>query len=272
MAGDRRALAGLRREDKWHGGRWAVLVRDYRVRMAKEDEICRTRSIKRQGPGAARAILLLLVIYSRPAASEVPDGTWLLANRVAIEVFDCSGLACGRIVWLLRPRTPDGQPDVDRRNPDAALRQRQLCGLTILLGTAIRRFRPLVQRLALRPARRQYLRRHRRAHRSRQDFGPHLPRHPALRPHRNPDPRSAAQLRWALLSATFKSSVSRTEGRYVTFAAFRPAAACVTVNKSTGRSDAFIAGSPCSEADKIARRHIARAHPNVRDIKAKALG
>ena len=112
----------------------AILVGDYPVRMAKEDEICRTRSTKRLGPGAARAILLLLVIFSRPAASEVPDGTWLLANRVAIEVFDCSGLACGRIVWLLRPRTPDGQPDVDRRNPDAALRQRQLCGLTILWG------------------------------------------------------------------------------------------------------------------------------------------
>jgi hypothetical protein len=43
---------------------------------------------------------------------------------------------CGRIVWLLRPRTPAGQPDVDRLNPDPALRKRPLCGLTIHLGTA----------------------------------------------------------------------------------------------------------------------------------------
>jgi uncharacterized protein (DUF2147 family) len=78
--------------------------------------------------------LLLLVIHNRSASSEVPDGTWLLANRVAVEVFDCSGLVCGRIVWLVRPRTPDGRPDVDRLNPDPALRQRPLCGLTIIWG------------------------------------------------------------------------------------------------------------------------------------------
>ena len=41
---------------------------------------------------------------------------------------------CGRIVWLLRPRTPAGQPDVDRLNPNPALRQRPLCGLTIIWG------------------------------------------------------------------------------------------------------------------------------------------
>ena len=78
--------------------------------------------------------LLLLVIHNRSASSEVPDGTWLLANRVAVEVFECSGLVCGRIVWLVRPRTADGRPDVDRLNPDPALRQRQLCGLTIIWG------------------------------------------------------------------------------------------------------------------------------------------
>jgi uncharacterized protein (DUF2147 family) len=78
--------------------------------------------------------LLMLTVHSRPASSEVPDGTWLFANRVAIEVFECSGLVCGRIVWLLRPRTPAGQPDVDRLNPDPTLRERPLCGLTIIWG------------------------------------------------------------------------------------------------------------------------------------------
>jgi uncharacterized protein (DUF2147 family) len=83
---------------------------------------------------AIGAGLLMLVVHSRPASAEVPDGTWLFANRVAVEVFECSGLVCGRIVWLLRPRMPDGQPDVDRRNPDPTLRQRPLCGLTIIWG------------------------------------------------------------------------------------------------------------------------------------------
>jgi uncharacterized protein (DUF2147 family) len=80
------------------------------------------------------AVLLLLVIYSRPASSEVPAGIWLLANKVAVQFFECSGLLCGKIVWLVRPRTPAGQPDIDHLNPDPTLRQRPLCGLTIIWG------------------------------------------------------------------------------------------------------------------------------------------
>jgi uncharacterized protein (DUF2147 family) len=83
---------------------------------------------------AVSGVLLLAVMDSRPALSQVPEGTWLLANRVAVEVFDCSGLLCGRIVWLVRPRTPEGQPDFDHLNPDPSLRQRHLCGLTIIWG------------------------------------------------------------------------------------------------------------------------------------------
>src|SRR5262249_34726185 len=41
---------------------------------------------------------------------------------------------------------------------------------------------------------------YRGANGSRQDVGPRLSRRPPVRPHRNPDPRSAAQLRRALLS------------------------------------------------------------------------
>lgn len=77
-------------------------------------------------------LLMLIAIHSRPALSEVPDGTWMFANRAAVQIFDCGGLLCGRIVWLLRPRTPTGQPDLDSRNPDPSLRQRHLCGLTII--------------------------------------------------------------------------------------------------------------------------------------------
>lgn len=83
---------------------------------------------------AVSAVLLLVICLSRPALSEVPEGTWLLANRVAVQVFECSGQLCGRIVWLVRPRTPDGQLDRDRLNPDSSLRQRHLCGLTIIWG------------------------------------------------------------------------------------------------------------------------------------------
>jgi uncharacterized protein (DUF2147 family) len=83
---------------------------------------------------AISALLLLSVWHSRSALSAVPEGTWMFANRVGIQVFDCSGQLCGRIVWLLRPRTPAGQPDLDILNPEPALRQRHLCGLTIIWG------------------------------------------------------------------------------------------------------------------------------------------
>jgi uncharacterized protein (DUF2147 family) len=59
----------------------------------------------------------------------------MFANRVALQIFDCSGLLCGKIVWLLRPNNLAGQPDLDDLNPDPALRQRHLCGLTIIWGT-----------------------------------------------------------------------------------------------------------------------------------------
>jgi uncharacterized protein (DUF2147 family) len=78
--------------------------------------------------------LLLSLWYSRSASCDVPEGTWMFANRVALQVFECSGQLCGRIVWLLRPRTPTGRPDLDTLNPDPSLRQRHLCSLTIIWG------------------------------------------------------------------------------------------------------------------------------------------
>jgi uncharacterized protein (DUF2147 family) len=52
------------------------------------------------------------------ALARTPDGTWLISDRVAIQVFDCDGLFCGRIVWLRQP----------------ALRTPALCGRTIIWG------------------------------------------------------------------------------------------------------------------------------------------
>lgn len=56
---------------------------------------------------------------SASAQGPVPEGTWIVSHRVAIiEVFECSSLLCGRIVWL--------------RNP--ALRTTEMCGRTIVWG------------------------------------------------------------------------------------------------------------------------------------------
>ncbi|HEX5376049.1 MAG TPA: DUF2147 domain-containing protein [Solirubrobacterales bacterium] len=76
----------------------------------------------------------MLVAPSAASDPAVPQGEWLMDGRVAVQVFECEGMMCGRIIWLLAPRDPEGLPKMDKNNPVASLRQRRLCGLTILWG------------------------------------------------------------------------------------------------------------------------------------------
>lgn len=80
---------------------------------------------------AAIALLVPARAVSQPA---VPQGEWLIDGQVAVQIFECEGLMCGRIIWLLVPRDPQGELNLDRKNPVPALRQRKLCGLTIIWG------------------------------------------------------------------------------------------------------------------------------------------
>ena len=68
-------------------------------------------------------------------STEMPDGRWFIdGSGAAIQIFDCSGLLCGRIIWLRTARDTAGQLAHDNKNPDPAFRQRLLCGLTIVRG------------------------------------------------------------------------------------------------------------------------------------------
>jgi uncharacterized protein (DUF2147 family) len=87
-------------------------------------------------PGCAAlliAALMFLVVLCSMAWAAVP-GVWLIDGKAAAQIFDCSSLLCGRILWLQTPRDPQGQLKRDRNNRDPALRQRGLCGLTVLWG------------------------------------------------------------------------------------------------------------------------------------------
>ena len=65
----------------------------------------------------------------------VSDGAWFIdGTGGAVQIFDCGGLLCGRIIWLWTVRDMAGQPTSDKKNPDPAFQQRLLCGLTILEG------------------------------------------------------------------------------------------------------------------------------------------
>ncbi|WP_207792058.1 DUF2147 domain-containing protein [Siccirubricoccus phaeus] len=77
---------------------------------------------------------MALAILRTSALAAVPEGVWLIDGKAAVQIFDCDGLLCGRILWLQTPRDPQGQLNRDRHNPDPALRQRRLCGMTILWG------------------------------------------------------------------------------------------------------------------------------------------
>jgi uncharacterized protein (DUF2147 family) len=63
-------------------------------------------------------ILGVLSWQSVRAELPAPDGTWLVSQRVAFDIFPCKDALCGRIAWL--------------RNP--ALRTNTMCGRTIVWG------------------------------------------------------------------------------------------------------------------------------------------
>ncbi len=84
--------------------------------------------------GALALILLSLAVPRVADATGVPNGVWLIQAKVAVQICACGGLLCGRIVWLQHPRDQAGQLVRDLENPDPALRQRPLCGQTILWG------------------------------------------------------------------------------------------------------------------------------------------
>jgi uncharacterized protein (DUF2147 family) len=78
------------------------------------------------------AAFLLVAAHRALARAAILDSVWLMDGKVAVQIFDCNDLLCGRILWLQIPRDAQGILDRDKHNPDPALRQRGLCGLTVL--------------------------------------------------------------------------------------------------------------------------------------------
>jgi hypothetical protein len=73
----------------------------------------------------ARGALLIIALSSFAApgtavsGSLSADGAWFIdGTGVAVQIFDCSGLLCGRIIWLEKARDSAGQLARDNKNPD----------------------------------------------------------------------------------------------------------------------------------------------------------
>ena len=79
------------------------------------------RETSRLSQIACAALVLIGVVVSVPrplASAGIPQGVWLIDNEVAVQVFDCSNLLCGRVLWLSIPRDPQGRLVLDKKNPD----------------------------------------------------------------------------------------------------------------------------------------------------------
>jgi hypothetical protein len=69
---------------------------------------------------AARAGLLVIALTSfavpgTAVSAMVPDGAWLIDGAAVVQIFDCSGLLCGRIIWLRTARDMAGRLTSDKR-------------------------------------------------------------------------------------------------------------------------------------------------------------
>lgn len=85
--------------------------------------------------GVLVALLGVSIAAGAAGADAAIDGTWLTADGASkVQISDANGVFAGRVVWLKDPQGANGQPKVDRLNPDASLRSRPVIGLAVLTG------------------------------------------------------------------------------------------------------------------------------------------
>ena len=83
---------------------------------------------------ATLAVATLIALPSAPARADSPAaGTWRMTDgKVTVRISECGAGLCGTIVGLKKPNDSHGRPKRDKENPNPALRNRQVIGLTIL--------------------------------------------------------------------------------------------------------------------------------------------
>ena len=85
-----------------------------------------------------KLILLLSILLSAASVSAPPSadaivGVWANGSgKGHIQIYKTGNKYNGKIVWLKEPNGKDGQPKVDRHNPDPSKRARQVMGMVML--------------------------------------------------------------------------------------------------------------------------------------------
>ncbi|MBN9236803.1 MULTISPECIES: DUF2147 domain-containing protein [Phyllobacteriaceae] len=81
--------------------------------------------------------LFLLATSADAAPADAIATTWLTHDgQGVVEFAPCGNRLCGHIVWLKTPIDDNGAPLTDRNNPNPKLRQRPICGLSVITGLA----------------------------------------------------------------------------------------------------------------------------------------
>lgn len=79
------------------------------------------------------AALAAMVATTAAAAAPRETGVWIDdTGKGAVKIDICGNKLCGRIVWLKDTVNANGEPLIDRYNPDPAKQSRRICGLQIL--------------------------------------------------------------------------------------------------------------------------------------------
>src|SRR5277367_4263499 len=94
-------------------------------------------SLHRRAARCAALLLAVLIAFAlprTPAFAAAPEGVWQIDEQAAVQIFECSDLLCGRILWLQTPRNSQGDLKLDKNNRQPELRHRGLCGMTMIWG------------------------------------------------------------------------------------------------------------------------------------------
>jgi uncharacterized protein (DUF2147 family) len=113
--------------------------------MTPELALNAAKSVKKHSmPNARRSALIAVAISSMllpvlaitSAVAQLREaalGVWADEDGEAwIDIALCQDKLCGRIVWLKKPLDENGQPHLDKNNPDPALQSRPILGLMIM--------------------------------------------------------------------------------------------------------------------------------------------
>jgi uncharacterized protein (DUF2147 family) len=82
---------------------------------------------------AGLAAVMLLTVSGSAEAQPPEAGLWYDdTGRGAVELVPCGQKLCGRIAWLKEQVNAEGNPLVDRYNPNPARRTTPICGLQVV--------------------------------------------------------------------------------------------------------------------------------------------